>query len=66
MTEQLAETAAAEERVLRRLRANVGATTPGSVRHQLASQILAHYETKFRDAREIAAAQDATAKDAAK
>ncbi len=66
MTEQLAAMAVAQDRVLGRLRANVVATTPGSVRHQLASQILAHYETKFRDEREIAAAQDAAAKEVAK
>ena len=47
VSEQSAELAAAQERVLRRLRANVEATTPGSVRHQLASQILAHHEAKF-------------------
>ena len=52
MIEQSAEMAA-QERVLARLRASVKATTPGSVRHQLASQILAHYEAKFRDVREI-------------
>jgi hypothetical protein len=48
--EQSADMAADQERVLARLRANVAATTPGSPRHQLASQILAHYEAKFRDA----------------